>query len=806
MLLGHNLTLAFRRLRSSPGFTAAAIVTLALGIGANATMFSMVNSVVFRTFGVQNQSELVFFNYHTSTGGGPMISYPDYKDYRDRNTVLSGLAMYFFDAMNISRSGAQNMRLWGYAVSGNYFDMLGVQPLKGRVLHPADDLQRGGHAVAVIAYSYWQAHFGGDPNVVGKQFKINGLDYTIVGVTPQAFVGTEVLFTPQVFIPLAMTGQWLDDRSSLQGWAIGRLKPGVTMQGAEVAINSIARGLAREYPKVDGGVSMVLSPPGMGGTYLRPGILGFSAVGMVVAGLVLLIACVNLAGLLLARAADRRKEVAIRLALGASRGQLVRQLLTESLLLSIAGGAAGVLVAAWLTALVNMWRPPIDTLTIARVVMDTRVFLFAAAVSLASAFLFGLMPALQSTRAGLVDAIKSGAPSDKLRRLNARDLLVSIQVALSVVLLIGSILVVRSLQHALSLKLGFQPEHAAVLSLDLAGQGYDEQRSREFQRRLLDKVRAMPGVQVAAIVSGLPLTATGNLSDVIYIEGEPEPRPGEIPSANLYLVTPGYLQAMHTRLIAGRDLDQRDKQDAPLVALVNETFVRRLLAGQDPIGKRFRHGTVGKWIQIAGVVEDGKYSDLSEAPNLAIFEPMAQRWSQDQTVIARSPMPETETVRLMRRAALELDSSLTVFADGSLTRAMGLALFPARMAAVVLGTFGALAVILAATGVYGIMAYAVSRRTREIGIRMALGAAPSQVARVVLTRTAKLLAVGVAVGFGMAFVAGEFFSVILYGISAHDPLTYFCAIALMAMVALVACWVPARRAIHVDPLTALRMD
>jgi len=625
-------------------------------------------------------------------------------------------------------------------------------------------------------------------------------------VTPHAFVGTEVLFTPQVFIPLAMTGQWLDDRSSLQGWAIGRLKPGVTMQGAEVAINSIARGLAREYPKVDGGVSMVLSPPGMGGTYLRPGILGFSAVGMVVAGLVLLIACVNLAGLLLARAADRRKEVAIRLALGASRGQLVRQLLTESLLLSIAGGAAGVLVAAWLTALVNMWRPPIDTLTIARVVMDTRVFLFAAAVSLASAFLFGLMPALQSTRAGLVDAIKSGAPSDKLRRLNARDLLVSIQVALSVVLLIGSILVVRSLQHALSLKLGFQPEHAAVLSLDLAGQGYDEQRSREFQRRLLDKVRAMPGVQVAAIVSGLPLTATGNLSDVIYIEGEPEPRPGEIPSANLYLVTPGYLQAMHTRLIAGRDLDQRDKQDAPLVALVNETFVRRLLAGQDPIGKRFRHGTVGKWIQIAGVVEDGKYSDLSEAPNLAIFEPMAQRWSQDQTVIARSPMPETETVRLMRRAALELDSSLTVFADGSLTRAMGLALFPARMAAVVLGTFGALAVILAATGVYGIMAYAVSRRTREIGIRMALGAAPSQVARVVLTRTAKLLAVGVAVGFGMAFVAGEFFSVILYGISAHDPLTYFCAIALMAMVALVACWVPARRAIHVDPLTALRMD
>jgi predicted permease len=373
-------------------------------------------------------------------------------------------------------------------------------------------------------------------------------------------------------------------------------------------------------------------------------------------------------------------------------------------------------------------------------------------------------------------------------------------------LLIGSILVVRSLQHALSLKLGFQPEHAAVLSLDLAGQGYDEQRSREFQRRLLDKVRAMPGIQVAASTSGLPLTATGNLSDVIYLEGQPEPRPGELPSANLYTVTPGYLQAMHTRLLAGRDLDLRDKPDAPPVALVNDTFARRLLAGQDPIGKRFRHGATGKWIQIAGVVEDGKYVSLNEAPSLAIFEPMAQRWSQDQTVIARSPMPETETVRLMRRAALELDPTLTVFADGSLTSALGLALFPARMAAVVLGAFGALAVILAATGVYGIMAYAVSRRTREIGIRMALGAAPSQVARVVLMRTAKLLAAGTAVGFAIAFAAGQFFSVILYGISAHDPLTYFCAITLMAMVAFVACWVPARRAIHVDPLTALRMD
>ena len=374
------------------------------------------------------------------------------------------------------------------------------------------------------------------------------------------------------------------------------------------------------------------------------------------------------------------------------------------------------------------------------------------------------------------------------------------------VLLIGSILVVRSLQRALNLNLGFQPEHAAVLSLDLAGQGYDEERAREFQRRLLEKVRGTPGIQAAGVVSGLPLTVTSDSGDSIYLEGKPEPRKGDVPVAYRYAVTPGYLEAMHTRLVAGRDLDQRDKQDTTLVALVNEEFVHRFLPGQDPIGKRFRRSTTGKWIQIAGVVEDGKYYSLAEPRELAIFEPIEQRWSQDQTLVARSSMPETETLRLMRRAVLGLDPTLTVFDDASLTNAIGMALFPAKLAAVVLASFGVLAVVLAATGVYGIMAYAVSRRTREIGIRMALGAAPLQVARTVLARTAAMLAVGVATGLVLAFAGGGLFSLILYGISAHDPATYLCAIALMAAVAFVACWLPARRAIQVDPVTALRSE
>jgi predicted permease len=808
-MLRHDLTCAFRRLQSSPGFTAAAIVTLALGIGANTTIFSLVNAVVLRPFGVERQNELVSLNARSSKAQFPTFSYPDYKDLRDRNTVLSGLAMYRFIAVNLSR-GSGNARVWGYEVSGNYFDLLGVEAIRGRLLHPSDDVKRGGHPLAVISYPCWQSRFGGDPDVAGKKVKIGGLDYTIAGVTPRAFIGTELIYTPEIFVPLAMAEQieqskWLDNRSDGNALVVGRLKPGVSLKSAEAALNTIITQLGRQYPKDDAGVSIVLSPPGMAGNYLRGAITGFSAVLMAVAGTVLLIACVNLAGLLLARAADRRKETAIRLALGASRSQLLRQLLTESLMLSVAGGAAGILLAGWLNDLVNVWRPPVDIPVIPEIVMDTRVLLFSAVVTLLTGLLFGLAPALQSARASLAGAIKNDAPSEKLRRLNLRDILVTAQVALSVVLLIGSILVVRSLQHALSLNLGFQPQHAAVLSYDFAAQGYDEERGRQFQRLLLAKVRSLPGIQAAGAIDGLPLTLSISNSDV-FLEGKPEPRAGEVPLANMYLVTPGYLQAMRTRLVAGRDLDQRDTNDAPLVALVNEAFVRQLLPGEDAVGKRFRHGDAGKWIQIAGVVEDGKYRSLGETPSPTIFEAMEQNWTSGQTLVARSPLAEAETARLLRRTVAELDPSLTVFDDGSLASALGLALFPAKLAAVVLASFGLLAVVLAATGVYGIMAYAVSRRTREIGIRMALGAAPAQVARLVLRRTAMLLAVGIAIGFAMAFAAGQFFAQILYGIGAHDPLTYLCAIALMAMVAFVACWVPARRAIHTDPLTALRTE
>ena len=812
--LFQDLIVTFRRLRSSPGFTVAAILTLALGIGANTTIFSLVNAIVFRPFGVERQNELVFFNTHTNKAEFPAVSYPDYKDYRDRNTVLSGLAMYRITPVNMSRGGGENSRLWGYEVSGNYFGLLGVHAVRGRLLGLEDDIKRGGHPVADITYNCWQRRFAGDPDIAGKKIKVNGLDFTILGVTPPGFVGTELIFTPEIFVPIAMVKQieafdWIDERRDSNGFVIGRLKAGVSMKTAEAAINAITQQLGREYPEADAGFSIILSPPGMAGNFLRGAITGFSAVLMVVAAMVLLIACVNLASLLLARAADRRKDTAIRLALGASRGQLVRQLLTESLVLSILGGAAGILLAFWLTDLVNGWTPPVDVPVIPHVVMDVRVLVFAAAVSLLTGLLFGLVPALQSTRAVLAGAIRNDAPSDKLRRVNLRDILVTAQVALSVVLLIGSVLVVRSLQNALSLHLGFEPSHAAVVSFDTGLQGYDEARTREFQRRLLDKVRSTPGIEAAGMIDGLPLTLNISYS-TIYFEGKPEPRPGDAPEANMYNITPGYLRAMQTRLIAGRDIDARDTprdgRDTPLVVLVNEAFGRQLLPGEDPVGKRFRYGKTGKWRQIVGVVEDGKYHSLGEKPSATVFQDIDQDGHNNVTLVARSPLPEAETARLLRRAVADLDPSLTIYESGSVASRLGLALFPARLAAVVLASFGLLAIVLAATGVYGIMAYAVSRRTREIGIRMALGAAPAQVLRVVLLRTGVLLAIGTTIGLAMAFAGGKFFAQILYGISPHDPFTYSFAIGLMAAVACVACWVPARRAINVDPLTALRTE
>jgi predicted permease len=811
--LKQDVIVAFRRLHSSPGFTIAAIVTLALGIGANTAIFTAVNGVIFRTLPVDHPEELFAVNTQALRTEFPVQSFPNYRDTRDRSAnVAAGLAAYRIDPINFSRGAGDNARAWGYLVTGNYFDMLGVHPGRGRLLHPSDDVSRGGHPVAVISHTFWQRRLGGDPGAVGRRIKLNGLDYTIVGIAPRQFTGTELIYTPEIYVPMAMEPQIepsnndLDERRNMNYFVVGRLKRGVSLARADAALNAIAAELAREYPDANQGVKVRLSPAGLFGTYLRGAIRGFAAVLMTVAGLVLLIACVNLASLQLARAADRRKDTAIRLALGASRHHLVGQLLTESLLLSALGGISGVLLAWWLLKLFARWRPPIEIPIIPELHIDTRVLLFGAGVSLLTGLMFGLAPALQSVRAALAPALKSGAMGGRLRRFQARDVLITAQVGLSVLLLVGSALVVKSLQRALTVSMGFEPRHAALVEFDLGLQGYNETRGRDFQKRLLDRVRAMPGIESAAMIDSLPLSLNWNNSSIV-IEGKTVTQVGDLPMAAMHRVTPGYFHTARTRIVAGRDFTEGDKPGMRRVAIVNRAFVHQLLGDADPIGKRFRlDAKGGDWREIVGVVEDGKYRSLSESPMIAVFEPIEQAWNSSTDLIARSSLPEDQVTGMLRRAVMDLDSTITMAASGSWTEQLALALFPARVAAIVLGAFGILAIVLAATGVYGVTAYAVSRRTREIGIRIALGAGRANVVQVVLSHTTVLVGAGAVIGISLALAVGPFFAPILYGVNAQDPVTYAAALGAMVAVAFAACWFPARRAIGVDPVKALRTE
>ena len=805
-----DLRLAFRRLIQNPGFSIVAVLTLALGIGANTAIFSVINAVILRPLPVERSTELVSLNETLNGESYPTLSYPNYRDMRDRNTVLSGLIAYRFLPASLGLPGS-SQRVWGYLVTGNYFQVLGVNAIRGRVLLPEDDVKRGGHPVAVLSYACWQRRFAGDPAAVGRTVKFNGMDFTILGVAPRGFFGTELYFAPDVFFPMAMQKEleggsgYLDRRGTSNTFIVGRRKPGVTMAQAESALNSIARQLAQEYPKDDAGMKIVLTPPGLAGNYIRGAVIGFATVLFGVSSLVLLVACTNLASMLLARAADRRKETAIRLALGAERGRLVRQLLTESLVVALAGGAGGALVGFWITSALAGWRMPVDIPIFLNVGADARVFLFALLASAGTTLLFGLLPALQATKADLVPALKNEAGSEKLRHWHLRDYTVAAQVALSTLLLVCSVLVIRSFQHALEAPLGYNPKNAVTVAFDLNIQGYDEARGREFQRRLLEKVRALPGIDSAALIDSLPLTLNSS-SDGIFIEGKPKPKAAEAPVAYTYSVSPDYFHTMQTPLLSGRDFDQRDKQGGNRVAIVNRAFAQQLLRGEDPIGKRFATGPDGKPIEIVGVAENGKYFSLAETQKAAFWTPLEIWYSSNAALVARTKLNGPEALGMIRSAVRDLDPTIALYSTGTLVDQLDLPLFPARIAASALGAFGLLALILAATGIYGVMAYAISRRTREIGIRMAIGAGQSQVLGMVGKHALLLIGSGTVVGLAAALLIGRLLSQILYGIQPTDPVTFAIVFLMMLGVASAACWIPARRAIHIDPIRALRQE
>jgi macrolide transport system ATP-binding/permease protein len=804
--------ISLRRLRKAPGFTLVAVLSLALGVGANTAIFSFVNTMLMRPLPVESPERLVSVNNTAEKKDlalFPTLSYPAYKDYRDRNDVLEALIAYRLAPVSLSHDGV-NERLWGYLATGNYFETLGVKPHLGRLLTPKDDLTPGANPVAVITHACWQKRFAGATNVVGKDVRVNGRNFTIIGVAAQNFHGTELGYAPEMWFPMMMMAaiepgsNTLEDRKSENLFVQGRLKPGVHPAQAEAALKIIAAQLAREYPVFNEGKTITLSPPGLFGSFMRGPIMGFAGALMVVAGIVLLLACANLAGLLLARSTERRKEIAIRLALGANRRNLARQLLTESVLVSLMGGALGLLLAYWAVHALIFFKPPIDIPLSTELHIDWRVLLFTLGTSVLTGAAIGLAPALQSTKPDLVPALKDEGSAGGYRRSWLRSGLVVLQVSLSLVLLICGGLVLRSLRRAQFLNPGFIQSNAIKMSFDLGLQGYDDARSKDFQRRLLDRARSLPSVRYAGLADFVPLSMS-IFNNEIHIEGRQQARGADVPQSMSGNASPGFLQALGVNLLQGRDFTEQDDETKPRVAVVNETFARRFWPNEAPIGKRFSfQGPQGPWIEVVGVIQDGKYFNLNEEPTPLVYTSLKQGGSGYLTIIARTSGDPQGVIAAIRREIFQLDATLPVFNVQTMDEHMNSPLFPMRVAATMFTGFGLLALTLAAVGVLGVISYVVSQRTREIGIRVALGAAPSRIFRLVVGYGLLLTATGIALGLAFTFVVTQVLSSLLYDVSAIDPLTFAVVVSLLSSIALLACSVPAYKAMKVDPSYALR--
>jgi macrolide transport system ATP-binding/permease protein len=811
-----DLRFGARSLWKSPGFTLVAVASLALGIGANTAIFSLVNTVLLRPLPARDPSRLVSVSVFGKDDSMFAFSYPTYKDFRDRSgDVLSGIFAERLGPMSLSRDG-NNQRVWGYLVTGNYFDVLGVGAAKGRALTSDDDRAPLASPVAVLSHGSWVRRFGSDPSIVGKDIVLNGHPFRVVGVMPEGFSGAEVVYTPEVWIPMTMQewiepgNEWLERRATQNIFAVGRLKDGVTREQAEASLNMLAQRLGEEYPETNEGQRIGLVPPGFIVPQLRGAVVGFAAVLMAAVALVLLIACVNLANLLLARASSRRKEIAIRLAMGAGRWRVVRQLLTESLLLSLAGGALGLLLAAWILDLVAAYRPPIEIPVWIDVAIDSRVMVFTLAASVLTSLLFGLAPALQAARADLVPALKDAGALTGRTRTRLRSALVVAQVMLSLVVLVAAGLVVRALGRLQTVSPGFEVERGLVASFDLGLQGYDSARGRDFERRLVERVRAIPGVRAASLTDLMPLSLNYSSSEV-HVEGQQLGRGANAPLSMVSAIEQDYFKALSVPLVAGRAFTDADREDSTRVVVVNETLARRFFPGTDPaqgaLGRRISfQSDAGPWMEIVGVARDGKYWTIGEAPQLFVYSPLEQSYSQTATLVVRSEGDPRSLANAIRAEVSKLDPSLPLFDVKTMEEHMGVSLFPARVAATLLGSFGLLALLLAAMGVYGVVSYSVAQRTREIGIRLALGARARDVLRLVAGRGMLLVTVGIVAGLAFALVLTRFMEGVLYGVSATDALTFTLVVVLLAAVALLACLVPARRATKVDPMVALRHE
>ena len=802
-----DLKMALRHLRKSPGFTVTAIITLALGIGANAVVFSVLNAVVLRPLNVPNAQNL----YMVQRFQFPSQSYLDYLDLRDRNRTFQSLATYNIIGPVGVDTGGNPSTAWPYLASGNYFDALGIQPYLGRLFHAADERGKNSAPYVVLSYAYWHGHFHADAGVVGRTIEINKHMFTIIGVAPPAFRGTELFFAPAFWIPEVeqptVEGQdSLQYRGNHSGFVIGRLKPGVTAAQATEDLNSLAAWLAKTYPGDDDGVKFSLARPGLIGDMLGGPARAFMGGLMLLAGLILLAACANLGSLFAARAADRAKETALRLALGSRRGSILRLMLTEAVMVSLAGGALGLAGGVAILHVLSAWQPIPDVPINVPVNPDGGTYIVALLLALASGLLFGMMPVRQVMRADPWQVIRTGAAGVAgMRRFNPRDLLLVVQIAICAVLVTSSLVAVRGLARSMHSSFGFAPQNVMLVESDMQMAGFADEHIPQMQRRMLDAVTAIPGVTAVGYSDHLPLSLGGGDSDV-FTDGTTDFRPtNQVADAMCYRASPGYLEAAGTRLLAGRNLTLHDDKDSPGAALVNRQFAIKVFGSVDKaIGGHFKYWG-GKRAEVVGVVEDGKYRTLTEDQQPAMFFSFLQLPSPGTFLVVRSERDPGEMATALERALHGLDPGLPIVVR-TWNQEMSSALFAARVATVALGVLGMLGAMLAVTGIFGMASYTVSKRLRELGIRLALGAQRQQVLRAALGRAFVLLSVGSAAGLLLGVLSSKVLSYIVYQAVPRDPLVLCGVLLTMLMLGLVAAWIPARKSLAVDPIILLREE
>jgi predicted permease len=810
--LWQDVRFSGRKLRQSPGFAIAAVLTLAMAIGANSVVFGMLNALFLRPLSVPQPESL--YSIERGADKDANESYPDYVDLRDRNRTFDGVALYNIVSAGLD-TGNNASEFWGYEVSGNYFDALRIQPYLGRFFHDSDEHGPNSAPYLVISNAYWHSRFHEDAGIVGRVVEVNKHPFTILGVAPSEFHGTLLFFFPDFWMPVVdhqlLTGRDILNTRKDQSFimTMGHLKPGVTPAQAIADLNSVGAWLEKTYPRDDADMTFALARPSLAGDLLGPPARGFVSALMLLAGLILLAACANLGSLFAARAADRSREVALRLALGSSRGRILRSVFTEAVLISLAGGAAGLAGSVALLRAMSVWHPIPAYPIVIPVNPDGNVVWVALLLALASGFLFGAVPVRQILRTNAYEIVKAGSggivAGSSGRRITMRDVLLVTQIAICAVLVTASMVAVRGLLQSMHSNFGFDPENAMLVDSNLTMAGYEGGRVTAMQRRMIDSVAAIPGVEAVGLVDQVPLGGNFGSSD-IYRDQTTDFTPANVVADVMtFRISPDYFRAAGSALVAGRTFSWHDDASTPRVAVINREFARRIFGSEsNALGNHFKMGS-GARIEVVGIQENGKYYQLTEKLRPAFFLPMLQSPSANTSLIVRSrrePQPLAAAIRMTLHG---VDEGLPIQVN-TWTEELSVALFPSRVATMSLGVLGGMGAILAITGIFGMAANSVSKRLRELGIRMALGAQRRELLQAALGRALKMLALGSAAGLLLGILASRLLAYIVYQANPRDPLVLLGVVVAMLLMGLVATWIPAQRALSVDPLILLREE